>query len=330
MTTNELASADRARKLPEILPATPGAPDRSMKMKFWILSLLLTALFTPQGNTAEAIRSEVEGTGFVADFYYNRDLTNNLCILFLGGSEGGKPPGRLAKAFAERGYPTLALAYFKEKGLPETLQSIPLEYFDKPLDWLKHNEGTRRADVVVVGASRGAELALLLASIKPEINAVIALSPSSVVWFGLPKELPILPCSSWTLSGKPIPFMPYDARKNIVPGDMRAIFKNIEDSLTHKDEVEKASIKVEQIHGPVLLASGHDDTICPAEEMGNAICSRLKEKGFKYKYEHLKYKDAGHTMDERWMMGGTFEGNEKARIDLTEKIFGFLKAIDLN
>jgi len=53
------------------------------------------------------------------------------------------------------------------------------------------------------------------------------------------------------------------------------------------------------------------------EKMGGAICSRLEEKGFTYKYEHFTYRDAGHTMDERWMMGGTFEGNKKARIDLT-------------
>jgi len=129
---------------------------------------------------------------------------------------------------------------------------------------MEHNKKFPQSGVVILGASRGAELALLLASIKPQIKGVIALSPSSVVWFGLPKELPILPCSSWTLGGKPVPFMPYDSSRKIVPGDMRAMYKNIEESLAQKEAVEKAAIKVEQIHGPVLLASGHDDEICPA------------------------------------------------------------------
>jgi dienelactone hydrolase len=297
-----------------------------MTKNFWILFSACVGLFVPVGRGAEVIKSDVEGQEFVADFYCSRDSTNKLGILFLGGSEGGKPAGWLAKLFAEKGYPSLAVAYFKEKGLPETLQSIPLEYFDKPLTWMEHNEKIPKGGIVVVGASRGAELALLLASIKPEIRGVIALSPSSVVWFGLPKELPILSCSSWTFNGKPVPFMPYYFNSNVVPADMHAIYTNLERALADKGAVEKAAIKVEQIHGPVLLASGHDDEICPAEEMGDAICSRLKERGFKYSYEHLKYKNAGHTMDERWMMGGTFEGNKKARIDLIERMFAFLNA----
>jgi len=109
---------------------------------------------------------------------------------------------------------------------------------------------------------------------------------------------------------------------------MRAIYRNLELSLSRTDNVEKAVIRVERIHGPVLLASGHDDMVCPAEQMGDAICARLKANRFKYPYEHLKYQDAGHTMDERWMMGGTAEGNKKARIDLTEKILLFLQKVD--
>ncbi len=301
-----------------------------MKISRWIIISVLVGLFTPVGRGAEVIRNEIVGEGFVADFYYRPDLTSKFGIMFFGGSEGGKPNGLLAKIFAEKGHPTLALAYFAERGLPETLQSIPLEYFDKPIEWMNHNEKITRGGLVVVGASRGAELALLLASIKSEIKGVIALSPSAVVWFGSPKELPFLPCSSWTLHGKPVPFMPCDDWTNIVPGDMQAIYKNMEDSLAQKEWVEKAAIKVERIDGPILLASGHDDKICPSEVMGDAICSRLRKNAFKYKYEHLKYGDAGHTLGfgPSGMMGGTIEGNNAARIDLTEKILAFLQALD--
>jgi len=295
-------------------------------LRIFFISLFI-GLFALVGHGAEVTRSEVEGNGFIADFYCRQDLTNKPGILFLGGSEGGKPLGSLAKLFAENGYPTLAVAYFKEKGLPESLQLIPLEYFDKAIDWMGHNNHVRPGGIIVVGASRGAELALLLASIKPEIKGVIALSPSCVVWNGMPKQLPVLPCSSWTLGGKPVSFMPYDSTKNMVPDDLPAVYKLFKEQLAQNEAVEKAAIKVEQIHGPVLLASGHDDAIWPADKMGDAICSRLKAKGFKYKYEHLKYKDAGHTLNENYMIGGTFEGNKKARIDLTERMFVFLKAI---
>jgi len=289
------------------------------------------ACFVTTGYGADVINSEITGKGFVADFYCRRDdETNKLGVLFLGGAEGGKPNGSLAKLFAENGYPTLAVAYFKEKGLPESLQLIPLEYFDAPMEWMEHNKRMRPDGIVAVGASRGAELALLLASIKPAIKGVIALSPSSVVWFGLSKELPILPCSSWTHNGEPVPYIPYEPGTKIVPGDMEAIYRNIQDSLTDTDQVEKASIHVEQIQGPILLASGHDDKIWPSEEMGDAICSRLKVKGFKHQYEHVKCRDAGHTLGfgPQGMMGGTAEGNREARNQVTEKMLAFLKAYD--
>lgn len=299
-----------------------------MKVKPLILTFVFIGLFATFCRGAEVVRSEIDGSGLVGDFYCSREVTNKFGILLLGGSGGGKPNGYLKEFFATNGYPTLALAYFKEKGLPESLQLIPLEYFTKAIEWMEHNEKIPSGRIVVVGASRGAELALLLASTNPKIRGVIALSPSSVVWNGMPKELPILPCSSWTLGGKPVPFMPYDSRTAIAPSDMHDIYKTFQVDLTKKEAVENAAIKVERIQGPVLLASGHDDEIWPAEEMADAICSRLKGKRFKYKYENLKYKNAGHTLDERWMIGGTFDGNKEARIDLGNQLLAFLKALE--
>lgn len=279
-------------------------------------------------SAGHVIKNTVEGKNFVADFYFREGSTNKLGILLLGGSEGGKPRGDLMRFFATNGYPTLAVAYFKERGLPESLQLIPLEYFDKPIEWLQTNQQAHATRVAVFGVSRGAELALLLASSNPKVKGVIALSPSSVVWNGMPKELPIVPCSSWILRGCPVPFMPYDSTKVTVPKDMHDIYVSFQEALKKKHMVEEATIKVERIHGPVLLASGHDDEIWPAEEMTDAICSRFKENGFKYKYVNLKYAEAGHTLDERRMFGGTFEGNKRARVDLYERMLAFLKALD--
>ena len=92
--------------------------------------------------------------------------------------------------------------------------------------------------------------------------------------------------------------------------------------------MEKAAIEAEKIHGPVLLLSGHDDRLWPSEEMGDAICKRLKGKVFKYKYEHVKYDNAGHTLNEFYMFGGTSEGNRKARIDSNRRMLEFLKTVN--
>ncbi|MFN7139977.1 MAG: acyl-CoA thioester hydrolase/BAAT C-terminal domain-containing protein [Limisphaerales bacterium] len=275
---------------------------------------------------AQTTKAQIDGQSFVADFYATKGAKKTV-VLFLSGSEGGRPHSSLPQMFAQNGYSVLAIAYFKEIGLPETLQMVPLEYFDGPLEWIRQNHKESR--IVLVGASKGAELALLLASRKPDINGVIALSPSSVVWDGLPKSFwPPDPKSSWSAGGEPVPFVPYNYSKAFAPGDPRAIYKFYEQSLTQKEAVKKATIPVEKIAGPVLLASGAEDQLWPAREMGEAICDRLKQKGFKYRFEHVVYQEAGHTFNEYFPMGGTKEGNRKARLDLADQMLRFLQRVD--
>ncbi len=294
------------------------------------LILLFATLGALNGFGAEPGKSTVTGQPFVADFYYTEGSPKKLGILFLGGSEGGKSVLGVPKFLATQGFPVLCLAYFKAEGLPDTLEMIPLGYFDKAVAWMENNEKIRPDGIVVVGGSKGAELALLLASKHPEIVGVVAIAPSSVVWQGLPKRFwPTPPArSSWSLLGNPVPFVPYKYSLVFNPLDSLAVYKLYQRSLAQKDAVDKATIEVEKIHGPVLLLSGHDDQMWPSEEMGDAICARLKEKGFNYKYEHLKYKDAGHTLSEYSILGGTAEGNKQARIESRSKMLEFLLAIE--
>jgi dienelactone hydrolase len=279
--------------------------------------------------TSAAIRTEIKGEAFVGDFYCRDVSTTRPGILFLGGSEGGRPDMHLPQLFADHGYPVLAVAYFKEKDLPATLQMVPLKYFDKAIAWMQRNDKIPHNGIVIVGGSKGAELALLLASRKPEVKAVIARAPSSVVWDGMPKQWwPPDPKSSWSIDGKPVPFVPYDYTQPFAAGDPSAILKFYEQALKQKEAVANATIHVEDIHGPILLASGHDDQLWPSEAMGDSIVARLKAHGFKHPYEHLKYADAGHTLSEFFMLGGTLEGNRRASLDLTTKMLAFLSSVE--
>jgi dienelactone hydrolase len=283
-----------------------------------------------QPGKSPFVQSTVTGQPFVADLLYTEGSPKKLAILFLGGAEGGKPVNELAMFLAKDGYPVLRVAYFKEKGLPDALEMIPLEYFGKAIGWMQNNERIRPNGIVVVGKSKGAELALLLASKHPDIVGVVAVVPSSVVWQGIPKTFwPAPPAlSSWSLHGNPTPFVPWDYSHGFNPFGSGGIHKLYQQSLTQKDAVEKAAIEVEKIHGPVLLISGHDDSVWPSEEMADAICDRLKEKGFSYPYTHLKYMNAGHIFSEDSKYGGTAEGNKQARIDSEDKILKFLQAIE--
>ena len=84
-------------------------------------------------------------------------------IVWLGGSEGGLREGTAA-LLASHGYATLALAYFGVDPLPPELIEIPLEYCKEGIDWLKAQPSVDAQHIAVLGGSKGAELALLLAA----------------------------------------------------------------------------------------------------------------------------------------------------------------------
>ena len=177
-----------------------------------------------------------------------------VAVLGLGGSEGGFGNGLQARLLASHGYPVLQLAYFGAPGLPRQLQAIPLEYVARAVRWLHGRPGVE--NVVVVGASRGGELALLLASTYPAlVQGVAAYVPGAVAIPG-----------SWTLRGKPVP-----PPSNPDP-----------------------RIPVERIRGPVLVVAGGADQVWDSAYAVSAIRDRRRAHG--RSTEALTFPDAGHSV----------------------------------
>jgi dienelactone hydrolase len=182
----------------------------------------------------------------------------------------------------------------------------------------------------VVGGSKGAEAALLLASRDPRLCAVVAGSPSGVVWAGIDMAHPAVPVtvSSWTLAGKQVAFIPY------AEGPFRGLLDLYERSLAKASP--DATIPVEKIHGPVLLISGKSDQLWPSTRMADAAMARLDAAHFPYAHRHLAYDQAGHAafgaplpadspnLPRLAGLGGTPEGNQAARTDGWPKVLAFL------
>ncbi|MFN3945741.1 MAG: alpha/beta hydrolase [Allosphingosinicella sp.] len=147
------------------------------------LSMLLPAA-AAHAQSAEPIELTV-AADMIAGRLYEAPDGSGAVVLMLGGSDGGYPSRRAAQDLAASGYPTLALAYFsgfsgRVAGLPDRLEEIPLAYFGRPLAWMRAR--FPRRPIVLMGESRGAELALLLASRHRDIAGIVAFSPSSLVW----------------------------------------------------------------------------------------------------------------------------------------------------
>ena len=197
----------------------------------------------------------------------------------------------------EKGYLVLSLAYFKAQGLVKSLEKIPLEYFEKVFDWLSIHKGIESNEYAIIGGSKGAEAALVLGSNYPQIKVVVAFSPSSVVWQGIPSkrfEIGKNVKSSWSSKGKDLPFLAYPLpieKKDLLLLRLKEMH---EVALQNEKSTEKATIKVENIQGAIQLISGKRDRMWPATKMSEAIIELLNANDFGFDYEHISY-DTGHN-----------------------------------
>jgi dienelactone hydrolase len=256
--------------------------------------------------------------GIYGNLYLPRSTADRRpAVLVFSGSGGGLTTSFAAALLAAHGYPSLALAYFKAPGLPQTLHNIPLEYFTSALRVLRAQPGVDPGHVLVAGVSRGGEVALLLGAYFPQlVNGVIAGVPSSVV---NPGEWPDASRPAWTLGGRPLPAVsPSERGQPNPPGEARAV------------------IPVERIRGPVLLACGEQDLRWPSCAYVDAITARLRAHRFPYRVTALRYPDAGHliggltawygnlTDDALTSDGGTVAATQAAQADAHAKLLALL------
>src|SRR5438034_3720890 len=156
----------------------------------------------------EVTRQEIRQDGIVATLFRPPGAGPHPTVIVLSSSDGGVPEAQAA-LFASHGFTALALAYFGLPPFPPTLVEIPLEYFGSTLQWLAKQEGVNPHAIVVTGASKCGELALLLCATFPQIRAVVAYTLSGVLWQGQ-QVMGVQPAearAAWTLGGKPLPFL---------------------------------------------------------------------------------------------------------------------------
>jgi dipeptidyl aminopeptidase/acylaminoacyl peptidase len=220
---------------------------------------------------------------------------NQPLIVGLGGSEGGNAWTsdywkKTREQFIEKGYAFLAIGYFGARGTPGTLNKIAIEDVYNAIKMATRNKQVNKRKIVIIGGSRGADLALLLGSYYQNIKCVVSIVGSNAVF---PGHTPQFSSSCFTYQNKELPFVPVN--KEAVPflmkRNLRAAFESmLKDTLA----VENASIKVEQIKGPILFLSATNDEICPSTLMAEMMIERLKNRHFSYPYEH-KAIEGGHA-----------------------------------
>lgn len=298
--------------------------------------------------------------GFTGVMCYPKNATHLPGIITLSGSGGGLSID-MARLLAAQGYAVLALAYFDMDDLPDHLVNIPLEYFQQAIHWFKNQSQVNANKVALRGASYGGELVLLLAATFPEeFQAVIALSPPSMIFGGFPYSNK----PAWTYKDAPIlPFIGglrdddthltemddllYATKQGIIPfhkgsiKDPHEITPLFLARLKKYDAIlERAAIPVERIQCPLLLMTGDADTVHPATLHGQLIMERLAKHNSTIERTHLNFPNAGHaqktpyepTVDQLWCLnnmwcssGGTAQGNAHAAKETWRETLAFLQ-----
>jgi len=283
----------------------------------------------------------VRERGLVGTFFHPRGSSPFPAVIVLGGGEGGLDVQEcFAALLASHGYATLALAYFSMEQLPPQLAEIPLDYGETALQWLQAQECVQDANIGVIGGSAGGELALLMGANFPAIRAVVGFAASGILY----QEIGLFsgsPRARWTYRGMPLPFVPLkedlryliESRWKHLTGQPHGATPLDLVSLHDPNLVEKATIAVEKIQGPVLLISGSDDQVWPSSMLSERVIRRLKRFGHPYPDQHLCYEGAGHAIHLPFMptigrtaaLGGSLSRDAAASIDAWPHLLTFLE-----
>jgi len=244
---------------------------------------------------------------------------------------------------ANHGFAVLSLAFFGEKGLPPTLEGVPMETFSRAIAWLRRNPAVDPRFVAIYAESRGTEPALYTAATAQGVSAVVARSPSFALWGGVSaSHLPGKP--AWTAAGKPLPAIPNTLYPRFIAaylGDkltgrpVRQAPLFLED-LAHFGDTAHAEIAVEKIAAPLLLLAGQDDQIWPSAMMAARIEARRRRFGRAAADQLVVYPGVGHAIpfaylpvrqrdaDGPFAAGGTPRGEARAQADAWPRILRFL------
>lgn len=309
-----------------------------------MLAALLLAAAAALPSPAPSCASAAD---FVGTICTPADPGKHPAIVVLGGSEGGNSMAAAAAQFARRGYVAASVAYFGAPGLPQTLQNVPVEPVGRALADLAARADVNGSEIAVFGGSKGGELALLAASIYPQIHAVVADVPSPFAWEGIPTG-PSAPESSWTVGGKPLAYVAYsaamgqafaDAYMNRTPLNLRKAY----DASMRENaaQIPAAMFHLEKIRGPVLLLGADDDRLWDSDAQAELGIRYLREHHHPYADEYVHYPGAGHLFlfatpghaltqvpmgPLQMLLGGTPQANLQAQAQAWPKIYAFLQS----
>jgi acetyl esterase/lipase len=225
--------------------------------------------------------------------YVPKDAGKRPGILLLHGSEGGFAgwTNVQALALAHSGFVTLAWSYSKGGSVWHAgdIHDVDLDHTEAALQWLRRHEAVS-GRVGLLGGSRGAEHALLLASLmakdgSPDLPEALAAHASSDTVVGAFIASAMAPSASWHSGTKRGPFEGTPIELN----PKRAwCWRGSSDQL-----LPGTAIEIERYSGPVFLSHGEEDDVWSVDRT-RRLEARLIAAGRKAEIHY--YRGEGHRL----------------------------------
>lgn len=272
-------------------------------------------------------RYETDIDGFHGVYFENKEKSELGIILMLGDDAEDTLAKMGTKWIMGLGINVMSMSPAKKD---YSHKNYPVECIERAISVMREKGNTKFG---VMGASTTGMSSLVYSSLIPDLTLTVAVSPSDFVWegFGQGKKDD---CTEWpedgysTLSykGKPLPYMPFVYRH---PDYYHMIQK--ESKETHNmvasrrifDDSEKAHpitedefIKVENIHGILIMAGAEDDCLWDTAKYINRMKKRLESKSHSCKYKALVYEHGTHFLFPESMIKSVLPAGENFVIGL--------------
>ena len=263
---------------------------------------------------SKTITTSVQMEGFEAILYPGNGRKDKVMIVMSGSNGGMKLTKQEAEFYHRNGIPSLALALFKTKQTPKELSRVPVEFVEKAIAWLI-KQGYKQ--IGIDGTSKGSEMALIAASLFPELSCVIVRVPSHFVSEGLSgsgKNKAPSGTSCWSYRGRELPYAPYRSRTfNILQMFMREKEMHIITFNRDKDITPETLIPIENIKAPILMLSSKHDEVWPSYESAVYMEKKLTEIGIPHTHKHIAYEHMSHAVLTRlpWIYKMAFKSERR-------------------
>lgn len=247
-------------------------------------------------------RCTLEKNGFVGVYYPGTTSPEKAIIAAGGASCDEKTSVSMCRFLRRAGYNVLVLGFYIWEGLSKELVSVPVDYVEKAVSWLKEEKGIK--GVAMTSASTGAGYTLLAASLIPEIGCVIPVVPFDHVMEGTTNNFKRLGRSVYTWHGNDVPYSPWSLIEQglfrIFTGAMKdkkyGMKRFMRYGYDHNPVTEESRIRVENMHAEVLFLAVKDDDAWPSDEAVPRMMKILQDNDYPYRYEAHIYEKASHAL----------------------------------